>query len=249
MNHETLQALYALDVAEVGEKEAAKRWEMHNTTLCTVAQRVWTQPPKSVLSEMNKYPHLLYRRKPGIPWPKKIQPDLAAYKAEINRLQARLNQEQPKQEWPADAPEWANYMATDGNGRVVAFENEPSVQPFLQYWDVYAGRRKVVTNLPYPNWHDSLIERPKPVLKKIDWSKVTYSITRMWHPEHDTDNPLTGWIAWNCDEHTRGNPLPDGLVVEGYDISSEMPWTNNNPHITWKVVRCFRIVGIQEGWE
>lgn len=184
MSHETLQALYALDVAEVGEEEAAKRWE------CIFGGGQFTLTKTHVFSANESY-----RRKPDIPWPKKIQPDLAAYKAEINRLQARLNQEQPKHEWPDDAP-----------------ENRPAV-------------------------------------KKIDWSKVPYSITRMLHPEHDTDNPLTGWIAWNCDEHTRGNPLPDGLVVEGYDISSEMPWTNNNPHITWKAVRCFRIVGIQEGWE
>lgn len=232
MSHETLQALYALDLAEVGEKEAAKRWEFWRGD-------AWVECFQTI--KWNSV--VLYRRKPGIPWPKKIQPDLAAYKAEINRLQARLNQEQPKQEWPADAPEWANYMATDEIGCTFFYSDKPSIRETYWYAICSVEVRKS------PNWHDSLIERPKPVLKKIDWSKVTYSITRMWHPEHDTDNPLTGWIAWNCDEHTRGNPLPDGLVVEGYDISSEMPWTNNNPHITWKVVRCFRIVGIQEGWE
>jgi len=245
MSHETLQALYALDVAEVGDEEAAKRWEV-----LTVNN---DEEEEFATVEYNGYPMgwlgKEYRRKPGIPWPKKIQPDLAAYKTEINRLQARLNQEQPKQEWPADAPEWANYMAIDGDGQHKIFSNKPLNSERNNAW-VSGGGEYLAYDLACPNWRDSLVERPKPpTVKKIDWSKVPYSITRMLHPEHDTNNPLTGWIAWNCDENTKGSPLPDGLVVEFYDMSVAGLWKYCSQLVNWNNVTRFRIVGIQEGWE
>lgn len=136
MNHETLQALYALDVAEVGEDEAAKRWDsaMYGQWKpCGKSGPDWTAQE--------------YRRKPGIPWPKVMRPDT-------------------KPEWPADAPEWANYMATDANGRCMVFENKPVIQPTGRFWDTNLGRRDVFTIRNYPGWEPSLIERPKPLVVK-----------------------------------------------------------------------------------
>ena len=56
MSHETLQALYALDLAEVGEKEAAKRWEFWRGD-------AWVECFQTI--KWNSV--VLYRRKPGIP--------------------------------------------------------------------------------------------------------------------------------------------------------------------------------------
>jgi hypothetical protein len=72
-----------------------------------------------------------------------------------------------QQEWPADAPGWANYMATDETGAVWFYENKPFPDKHGHLtWQVDGGRHKLIRPESRPNWRDSLIERPKPVLKE-----------------------------------------------------------------------------------
>jgi len=151
-----------------------------------------------------------------------------------------------QQKWPADAPEWANYMATDADGRTVMFEDKPAQQDTLLYWGVSTGRRENIGRA-VPNWRDTLIERPKPVKQKIDWSKLRINGLNVGI---SMSNPTSDWVAWNCDEHTRGNPLPDGLMVEWYYWGHKPVFTSlQKTVIGWDDVVSFRLVGIQEGWE
>lgn len=235
MNHETLQALYALDVTEVGEEEAAKRWEYQfsNGWFTLTGTPIFTKTST-------------YRRKPDLPWSKVMMQDIdvnpetmfkliktVKYLVGIaERACGRLikDEETPekfvldcvksletKQEWPADAPEWANAA-------------------IVSYFTDAVGLTKKASQ--------SLIERPKPVVKKIDWSKVSNSIKHSFSRPDKIPSP---WIAWNCDEHTKGNPLPDGLVVEWYHITGLIMPLESTCY--WDKVRAFRIIGIQEGWE
>jgi hypothetical protein len=153
-------------------------------------------------------------------------------------------------QWPTDAPEWANYMATDGDGQVAWYEHKPYEGNDVWCWS--DGKRLPVTNtIKY--WRDSLTERPKPpAVKKIDWSKLNQDIRIQWgwfHPNclEKADFP-SRWFAWNCDDHTRGNPLPDGLVVEWFYNCSDTGYSGITK-LDWDNVTRFRIVGIQEGWE
>jgi hypothetical protein len=220
MNHETLQALYSLDVAEVGEVKAAKRWEYYTGF-------VWDCMG---IAAPSFSPDIAYRRKPDLPWPKVMAQNTT-------------------QVWPADAPEWANYMVTDADGQHKLYGYKPEPDEESKSWHLKNGTRQNY-NSACPNWRDSLIERPKPAVKKIDWSKLRQNIRALWrwfHPNclETTDFP-SPWIAWNCDENTRGNPLPDGLVVEWYGVSVIAKQICTP---VWNVVTRFRIVGIQEGWE
>lgn len=57
-----------------------------------------------------------------------------------------------------DAPEWANYVAKDGDGEWYWYENEPT--PFGASWLLNSGRSYYI-GAESPYWKDSLQYRPK----------------------------------------------------------------------------------------
>lgn len=217
MAHETLQALYALDVAEAGMAEASKRWEWTYVTANNwVNFHPTTKPSWCNFNE--------YRRNPGIPWPKEMQP-------------------QPAATWPEDAPKWANWLSINEDCSEWWYELQP--KPTYTWWGGSGGQAaKRIKSLP--NWRDTLIQRPKLKKQKIDWSMVRNAVRDFWWK----DNAFPSyWIAWNCDEETRGNPLPDGLMFEWYEYSNTSFSSCNGYYPVWDLVTRFRIIGIQEGWE
>lgn len=58
-----------------------------------------------------------------------------------------------------DAPEWANYLAMDSNGRWCWYENEPS-KIYGDEWAPCAGKIEEALS-PYDAWENSLEPRPK----------------------------------------------------------------------------------------
>lgn len=222
MNHETLQALYQLDVQEVGKEEAAKRWEHWHGYGWEAASH-----PESCHSD--EY----YRRKPGIPWPKVMQQKIGTctcgYSTVLNTVHRtdgpcfKYTEPQPATQWPTNSPGWATGLER-------------------RYYCIRTGQTQTL----------DYIERPKPAKQKIDWANLSPVVERFWSP--DMADVASGkafpscWIAWNCDEHTHGNPLPDGLVVKWFQGMANEHSGNVN-QILWDRVTRFRIVGIQEGWE
>lgn len=90
--------------------------------------------------------------------------------------------------------------------------------------------------------------KPKPAKQQIDWSKLSEALRLLSHCRGIPVMP-TRWIAWNCDEHTRGNPLPEGLMVTWLGRSNAHGAPDHSAEVPWADATRFRIVGIQEGWD
>lgn len=80
-----------------------------------------------------------------------ISGGVSAYRADDGSIRLRLEaaqpepQEQPKslEDWAKEAPEWANYIALDGDGSVWVFEYEPTLREsrYKNNYDYYDGGR------------------------------------------------------------------------------------------------------------
>lgn len=66
-----------------------------------------------------------------------------------------MTQGQP--DW-STAPEWARYVAMDGNGRWYWYENRPL--PGMDAWNEQHGRLEAATATGLPAWERTLAERP-----------------------------------------------------------------------------------------
>jgi hypothetical protein len=71
-----------------------------------------------------------------------------------------------KIDW-AKVPELAQFVATNENGSMWAYEGRP--EPSTAGWTCRPGyERRQLVPLPCPHWRDTLVERPKPV-KHEEW--------------------------------------------------------------------------------
>lgn len=58
------------------------------------------------------------------------------------------------------APEWANYLAQDGDGAWWWYENRPKVSKFGPYWTEPRGKFELAAGATYNSWNNSLEVRP-----------------------------------------------------------------------------------------
>lgn len=68
-----------------------------------------------------------------------------------------------KPDWK-DAPEWANYLAMDGDGQWFWYENRPETG--RNYWSHGGTHRPAITL--NRNWKDSLEKRPGDSTTSVD---------------------------------------------------------------------------------
>lgn len=65
-----------------------------------------------------------------------------------------------KPDWK-DAPEWANWLAMDGDGRVFWYEKMPKPGLSLQVWNPTSGKARLAGASSSPSWIDTLEERSR----------------------------------------------------------------------------------------
>lgn len=243
MAHETLKALYEMDVEAFGREKAQRLWEYKTKNRETYNICCPDDPPFDGDFDC--------RRRLGKPWPweENAKRIARANKDNQDELEARIKELEAQlagtSEWPADAPEWATHA-------VMMFSKDP--------W------RGTGHWLPIPG--KSLLERPQPPKRKIDWSQLAPWVKQYWEPTFDSAferGPRcwklneSKWIPWNvpgCRNGMEGRecPVPDGVVVEVRSTFGETELFIM-PSLDWSdfdgrgKITAFRITGIADGWE
>lgn len=86
-----------------------------------------------------------------------------------------------------DAPSWGNWLAMDGNGLWIWYENEPFINNNLDIWDTVTGYnndKDKTASAIIDNWRNTLEKRPKEketklveTTRKKDWRICRREIT------------------------------------------------------------------------